>query len=670
MIIAARSPRVILLFLVPALSLVLALAAEGGTAFAAEFTVNSTADTTECASTCTLRGAIAAADASADSSNTILLPAETFELGTFDEAHPTSTGQLRLINSAGTTIKIVGAGVGQTIIDAAKHDRVLRVGGGGSVVLEGLTLEEGFPGGNEKDNTLEESVRGGGIYQAGGALTLDRVRLTADGNSGYGGGIDVEGDGTLKLVDSELDHDYSTSGGGGGISVESGTLEAIGTTFTVDDSESGQGGAVQLRAHTSGQFVNDTFAGDGFNGLGDTYEGGGAYLEDASASFTNVTFAGNYGLGAGFGGADLDINKGSHVTFTNTLLGSPVGVEPGEAACATFEPGAGVTWTDEGGTLGGDSTCELPVGDMGRELGLGELGENGGPTPTVPLLAGSPAIDFGVLGCPTTDQRGYARVGNCDSGAFEFDGLAPKTGESGGGPGGSSGSQAGTSGTAGTTTSSTTSTGGTVEPVSGVASTPKAIEELRLGCTNMQLVLNDVYIHGGHVLLSGSAASSLVGKKVKILFNEGKQVATATVEADGQYTTTAPLPPAKIRDNLSTRYTAEVGKLRSVHLKLVRRLLLEPPKASGTTVTLTGQVTLPLTKPIAPVLVEQQLECGKTTIAKTFTPSANGRFDITLTVPANAKAGIFRLTSKVAANTHSITHGFTTFSLPLPVALG
>ena len=111
-----------------------------------------------------------------------------------------------------------------------------------------------------------------------------------------------------------------------------------------------------------------------------------------------------------------------------------------------------------------------------------------------------------------------------------------------------------------------------MEPVSGVASTPKAIEELRLGCTNTQLVLNDVYIHGSRVLLSGSAASSLVGKKVKILFNEGKQVATATVEANGQYTTTAPLPPAKIRDNLSTRYTAEVGKLRSVHLKLVRRL--------------------------------------------------------------------------------------------------
>jgi CSLREA domain-containing protein len=646
-----------------------------GSASAATFTVNTTADSAsaECASVCTLRGAIAEADKSADVGNTVVVPAGTYELGAFEEAHPTSTGQLRLTNPANTTVRIEGAGVGTTIIDAAKHDRVLRVGGGGEDVLEGLTLEEGFPGGNEKDNAFEESVRGGGIYQAGGTLTLDRVRLTADGNSGYGGGIDIEGDGKLELIDSELDNDFSTSGGGGGISVESGTLEAIGTTFTVDDSESGQGGAIQLRAHTSGQFVNDTFAGDGFNGLGDTYEGGGAYLEeDASASFTNVTFAGDYGLGFGGGGADVNANNGSHVTFVNTLLGLPIGGEPGEVACYTFEPGSGVTWTDDGGNLGGDGSCHLAPADMERTLDFGELGAYGGPTPTVPLLEGSPAIDFGVAGCPATDQREYARVGNCDSGAFEFNAVPPTTGGEGT-RGGSSESPApgGTS----STTSGGSATGaaasvGTSAGVSGIATTPAGVEELLLGCSKTQLVLNDAYIHGGRVLLSGSAAKNLAAKQVKILFNERKQVATATVGADGQFATTAPLPPAKIREALTTRYTAEIGKLRSLHLKLTRRLLLEPPKASGTTVTLTGQVTLPLTKPVAPVTIEQQLECGKPTIVKTFTPPASGHFDITLTVPSNAKAGIYRLTSKVAANKHAVKHGFTTFSLPLPVTLG
>lgn len=48
-------------------------------------------------------------------------------------------------------------------------------------------------------------------------------------------------------------------------------------------------------------------------------------------------------------------------------------------------------------------------------------------------------------------------------------------------------------------------------------------------------------------------------------------------------------------------------ELRPLHLKLLRRLLLEPLKASGTTVTLTGEVTPPLTKPVAPVTVERTL---------------------------------------------------------------
>jgi FG-GAP repeat len=206
--------------------------------------------------------------------------------------------------------------------------------------------------------------------------------------------------------------------------------------------------------------------------------------------------------------------------------------------------------------------------------------------------------------------------------------------------------------------------------VAGIASTPQAIEELLLGCSKHDLVLNDVFIRAGRVAISGSAAKSLVGKRVKILFNERGQVATATVGANGQYATTAPLPPARIREALDTRYTAEIGSERSLHVKLTRRLLQQPPKVAATTVTLTGLLTRPLTKPIAPVVVEQQLECGRTTIVKRFTPPANGRFRVTVTVPASARAGIFTLKSKVAANARSTRHGFTTYSLPLPAILG
>ena len=63
---------------------------------------------------------------------------------------------------------------------------------------------------------------------------------------------------------------------------------------------------------------------------------------------------------------------------------------------------------------------------------LGTLGDYGGPTQTIPLLAGSPAIDAGnPNGCTDangdllkTDQRGYPRpdkedTGGCDMGSYE-----------------------------------------------------------------------------------------------------------------------------------------------------------------------------------------------------------------------------------------------------------
>jgi DNA-binding beta-propeller fold protein YncE len=203
----------------------------------------------------------------------------------------------------------------------------------------------------------------------------------------------------------------------------------------------------------------------------------------------------------------------------------------------------------------------------------------------------------------------------------------------------------------------------------GIATVPAAVEELLLGCSKRSLVLNDVVIHGSRVKLEGSAAKSLDGKRVKIVFDGDQRVATALVAANGQFSTTAPLPPASLRDGNDARYQAESGSQRSLDLKLTRRLTLEPPEVSGHTVTLVGQVLAPLTEPVARITVQQQLECGRTTVVSHVTPSSSGRFRITVTVPAAAKAGVYRLISSVRENTHS-TRGFATYSLPLPAAFG
>ncbi len=230
----------------------------------------------------------------------------------------------------------------------------------------------------------------------------------------------------------------------------------------------------------------------------------------------------------------------------------------------------------------------------------------------------------------------------------------------------------GAGGAGGSSSSSSANSAGATSSVgttSGIATSAAAVEELLLGCSKRPLVLNDVLIHGGRVELEGSAAKTLDGKKVKIVFDGGKVVATATVAADGQFSTTAALPPARLRNSNSARYMAESGSERSLDLKLTRRLALEPPKFSGGAVTLVGQVLPPLTKPVASVTVQQQLECGKTTVVTHFTPSKTGTFHIRFPVPAAAKAGIYRLTSTVTQKAGS-KHGFATYSLPLPAVLG
>ncbi|HSM54865.1 MAG TPA: choice-of-anchor Q domain-containing protein [Candidatus Sulfomarinibacteraceae bacterium] len=84
-----------------------------------------------------------------------------------------------------------------------------------------------------------------------------------------------------------------------------------------------------------------------------------------------------------------------------------------------------------GHNLADDTSCgfDTVTGDViTTQPGLAELADNGGPTLTHALLAGSPAIDAGHPAiCPQSDQRGVARpldgngdgLARCDIGAFE-----------------------------------------------------------------------------------------------------------------------------------------------------------------------------------------------------------------------------------------------------------
>jgi hypothetical protein len=96
-------------------------------------------------------------------------------------------------------------------------------------------------------------------------------------------------------------------------------------------------------------------------------------------------------------------------------------------------------WTDGGYNVGADATCQdhnIHDVDTGGILAdfLGALAGNGGPTPTISLVAtgAPPDVAIGIIPDPTTslcratDQRGYTSAVNerCDAGAYQTTGVA------------------------------------------------------------------------------------------------------------------------------------------------------------------------------------------------------------------------------------------------------
>ena len=193
--------------------------------------------------------------------------------------------------------------------------------------------------------------------------------------------------------------------------------------------------------------------------------GGGLYENGGTLTVTNSTIAGN---SAGGVGAGIDENAGTLNAVNCTIadntepstgdgFGGGLNVDQGTAtlnntiiALNTDGTGSGATpdnlYLDGSGTVSsasannligaGGGNSGLTNGSNGNQVGvadpgLGTLADNGGPTQTIALLAGSPAIDAGKnslavdpQGDPlTTDQRGtgFPRIvnGTVDIGAFE-----------------------------------------------------------------------------------------------------------------------------------------------------------------------------------------------------------------------------------------------------------
>jgi predicted outer membrane repeat protein len=280
-------------------------------------------------------------------------------------------------------------------------------------------LEDSGPG-SLRQAILDANAQAGAdtiTFNVSGIITLasplaitDPAGLTIDG---AGQNITISGDNAVRVMSVHsgavltlqnltIADGVAMSGSGGGV-LNSGTLTVSNSTFFQNISVFNNGGGIS----NSGTLTvsNSTFS---HNQAG---QGGGIFHSIGTLTVSNSTFSQN---NATTGGGIY--NSSGTVTLRNTIV-------------ANNAPGgncSGAIINGEGNLSYPDSTCP----GINADPKLLTLANNGGPTQTMALGAGSAAIDAAVdANCPNTDQRGVTRPqgAHCDIGAFELEQAAAVT---------------------------------------------------------------------------------------------------------------------------------------------------------------------------------------------------------------------------------------------------
>ncbi len=325
----------------------------------------------------------------------------------------------------GSTVTIRGNGFRVQRDAGAPDFRIFEVPTSGDLTLDNIEVSGGA------------ASKGAGVDNAG-VLTVIDSAITGNAVSGFGGGggISTIGSGSLTLVGSTVSGNSAFNGGG--IQVFSGTVLVSESHVDGNQATARGGGIYQYGGSLN--VLSSTISGNtvsGGAGAPGHYGGGGVFLY-TSGTIVDSTISGN-SIGVGNGGGILNYYGGVYgppVTITNsTVTGNAAtnGTAIYSYIAVTNLANSAITGTCTG--------YAAPV-DGGNNFGCGfgsppeldpVLADNGGPTPTHALLLTSPAIDAAGSCGSAVDQRGFERSGDCDSGAFEFEGVRPAVGGSSGG---------------------------------------------------------------------------------------------------------------------------------------------------------------------------------------------------------------------------------------------
>jgi hypothetical protein len=315
--------------------------------------------------------------------------------------------------------------------------------------IEAANTETAVNGCSAGDGNDTIQIIMSGVIQLGDSLPEVTGNLTIAGPIGSSAGVTVDGGGavqvmhvgsgaTLNLSYMTIANGFALSGRGGGI-LNNGILTVSNSTLL--GNSTGEGGGI----YNSGELTvtNSTFTGN-IGGVG------GAIYNAGTATISNSTYSGNQAKG-GFckvvGDFVYCFAVGIPVGYT--LGGGIFNVGPttlkGSILAGNKGKNCGIGANDAGYNISDDGSCGFTgtaangqaIGDnVDPELDTAGLQNNGGPTETIALMTGSPAIDaIPSASCTdqpsppqqlTIDQRGLPRPDPedgsqpaCDIGAVE-----------------------------------------------------------------------------------------------------------------------------------------------------------------------------------------------------------------------------------------------------------
>ncbi len=258
---------------------------------------------------------------------------------------------------------------------------------------------------------------GGGVNddQNLGAAKIVMTGGTIMGNTATAGaGIDNDG-GTMILTNVTVSNNIATPPGplsaGGGILTKK-VMTLNGVTINGNKANFGAGILNGGEPGNSLSITNSTISGNGTEGVGG---GSGLFMLTAgTVNMLNVTISAN----AARDGGGINTSQGAGVSLKMTILVGNTGTGAPDCYGSVGSLGYNLVGDNSGCSFAATTGDQVNV-----SAGLGALGNNGGPTQTMPIGPGSNALDMGTnAGCPGTDQRGITRPQGtaCDIGAYEY----------------------------------------------------------------------------------------------------------------------------------------------------------------------------------------------------------------------------------------------------------